>query len=99
MNTRTAKITTWTGLGIFIAATVWGFIPTHEDGRNCASVLAPGRKTSELCQAARDDMFPYVAIPLAIGLIVFLTGIALWVLVERREERKYRRAAQWHASK
>lgn len=73
------KWTALTGCVLFIACLVVGFIPLHsDDGRNCGSVLGPGRHTSEICRDTRSTWLPVVVALLALSTILLVSALVVW---------------------
>ncbi len=73
------KLTALSGLFLLVACLVVGFIPTHaDDGRNCGSVLGPGRHTSEICRDARAGWLPFVVALLALSAVLLLSAFVVW---------------------
>ncbi len=67
------------GVFLFVACLVVGFIPTHaDDGRNCGSVLGPGRRTSQICRDVREGWVPFVIALLALAVVLLLWALVLW---------------------
>ncbi len=73
------RIMALAGLAMLAACLVVGFIPRHApDGRNCGSVLGPGRHGSEVCRDARADWLPAVVILLALAAALLIAALVIW---------------------
>ena len=67
------------GAVMLVATIVVGLIPTDgPDGRDCGSVLGPGRHGSEVCQQAREDQLPLVLVLLAVAAVLLIGSLVVW---------------------